>query len=109
MTATVTFANVEFTQVNGNAIRVELGQKFGIAVDIGGVALPLTWATTKDEVLTVIEVGNNAIDVTAAVRGTSKVMLLNDALNSQFHLVITVYDPSEAVALNPSAGPPLPK
>lgn len=109
MRAKITFDFVEFMQDTGDTVRVALGQSFGMTITDGQPNL--MWATTKDQVLNVVESSASAdvVSVSTLTKGTSKVMLLNSTLNSTFFLNIEVYDSGEAVSLGASASTPVSK
>jgi len=106
MRAKITFDFVEFMQDTGDTVRVALGQSFGMTITDGQPNL--MWATTKDQILNVVESADSmSVSVSTLTKGTSKVMLLNSNLSSTFFLNIEVYDSGEAVSLGATASAPV--
>lgn len=99
MRALLTFANVAFAQIDADEVRVKKGQTFTMFLD----ASPndgLQWSTTKDEVLSVKETDAVTATITTTKAGTSKVILLDQALNKVFYLTFFVDDPDEAATFD---------
>ena len=94
MRAKLTFPNVAFMQDSGDSVRVKLNEPFTmeLVADDPNTVPVLEWATTRDQVLSVVESPSGLVNITALSRGTSKVMLLNASLSAEFYLDIEVYD-----------------
>lgn len=108
MNADIYFQNAEFYAApSGQRLRVRLGEEFIIGLNSPTATI---WGSTKDAVLRIVESADNLqAAVTATASGTCKILLLTDALAVNFHINVEVFNPAEAVALNPTAGIPEPR
>lgn len=107
MDALLTLGNVEFRQSDGWTVRVRQGEDF--TIKLLGAPQGLQWTTSQDPVLNLTETGQDAARVVAANKGTSRVLLLNEADSAVFRLTFEVFDPQEAASLGVNVGSPEPK
>lgn len=94
MEALLTLGNVEFRQSDGWTVRVKQGEEF--TVKLLGAPQGLQWTTSQDPVLDLTEQGQDAAKIIASNKGTSRVLLLNEADSAVFRLTFEVFDPEEA-------------
>ncbi len=94
-----------FAAPTGQRVRVAVGQT--IRVNLNEAPENIVFATTRDAVLQVDELGS-AVRVVVKNTGTSELQVqVNRAVS--FYLTIEAFNPTEATSLGVSAGQPEPK
>lgn len=106
MNADILFANVEvFGAPSGQRLRVLQGETFTVRMNDADPDNDLEWGSTRDAVLTLEEGNALYLTVKAQTTGESKVFLLNQELNSVFHINVEVFS-NTAASLSISTGAP---
>lgn len=105
MNADILFSNVEFFGApSGQKVRVKVGET--LQVQLNEAEAPFEWGTTADPILEVQDKHVNVVEITTLKVGESKLIVLNEELNTIFHIDFEVFDPNEATNLGMSAGDP---